>query len=106
VNEEKENKRSVLLATSLSYVVVILDTTIVNIALAKIAASLGADVAGLQWVVNAYTLTFASLLLTGGLLGDRLGALRLRARPKDPRRGARHARRRRGAARALLAHVD
>lgn len=74
MNEEKENKRSVLLATSLSYVVVILDTTIVNIALARIAASLGADVAGLQWVVNAYTLTFASLLLTGGLLGDRLGA--------------------------------
>jgi len=74
VNETNEYKKSVLLATSLSYVVVILDTTIVNIALAKIAASLGADVAGLQWVVNAYTLTFASLLLTGGLLGDRLGA--------------------------------
>ncbi len=74
MNETNEYKKSVLLATSLSYVVVILDTTIVNIALAKIAASLGADVAGLQWVVNAYTLTFASLLLTGGLLGDRLGA--------------------------------
>lgn len=74
VSEENQYKKSVLLATSLSYVVVILDTTIVNIALARIAASLGADVSGLQWVVNAYTLTFASLLLTGGLLGDRLGA--------------------------------
>lgn len=74
MNETREYKKSVLLATSLSYVVVILDTTIVNIALGKIAASLGADVVGLQWVVNAYTLTFASLLLTGGLLGDRLGA--------------------------------
>ena len=74
MSEENRSKRSVLLATSLSYVVVILDTTIVNIALVRIAASLGADVSGLQWVVNAYTLTFASLLLTGGLLGDRLGA--------------------------------
>ena len=74
MNETNEYKKSVLLATSLSYVVVILDTTIVNIALGRIAASLGADVTGLQWVVNAYTLTFASLLLTGGLLGDRLGA--------------------------------
>lgn len=62
------------MATSLSYVVVILDTTIVNIALARVAAALNTDVSGLQWVVNAYTLTFASLLLTGGLLGDRLGA--------------------------------
>jgi len=74
VNETIEYKKSVLLATSLSYVVVILDTSIVNVALARIAATLGSDVSGLQWVVNAYTLTFASLLLTGGLLGDRLGA--------------------------------
>jgi len=74
VNEKRRYERSVLLATSLSYVVVILDTTIVNIALARIAAAMNSDVAGLQWVVNAYTLTFASLLLTGGLLGDRLGA--------------------------------
>ncbi|HTH72999.1 MAG TPA: MFS transporter, partial [Trinickia sp.] len=69
VNEKRRYERSVLLATSLSYVVVILDTTIVNIALARIAAAMNSDVAGLQWVVNAYTLTFASLLLTGGLLG-------------------------------------
>lgn len=67
-------KKSIVWATSLSYVVVILDTSIVNIALARIAVALGSDVSGLQWVVNAYTLTFASLLLTGGLMGDRFGA--------------------------------
>ncbi|QGZ63149.1 MFS transporter [Paraburkholderia acidisoli] len=67
-------RRRVLWATSISYVVVILDTSIVNVALERIGANLAGGVAGLQWVVNAYTLTFASLLLSGGTLGDRLGA--------------------------------
>jgi DHA2 family methylenomycin A resistance protein-like MFS transporter len=67
-------QRAVLLATSISYVVVILDTSIVNVALAPIATSLASGLSGLQWVVNAYTLTFASLLLSGGTLGDRIGA--------------------------------
>jgi DHA2 family methylenomycin A resistance protein-like MFS transporter len=70
-------QRRVLLATSLSYVIVILDTSIVNLALQRIALDLAGGVAGLQWVLNAYTLTFASLLLTGGALGDRLGARNL-----------------------------
>lgn len=61
------------MATSLSYVIVILDTSIVNVALPPIAADLGTGLSGLQWVVNAYTLAFASLLLSGGTLGDRLG---------------------------------
>ncbi|MEM5312928.1 MFS transporter [Paraburkholderia sp. JHI869] len=69
-----EQQRRVLWATSISYVVVILDTSIVNVALERIGASLAGGVSGLQWVVNAYTLTFASLLLSGGTLGDRLGA--------------------------------
>lgn len=73
INDIVIDKRRVLLATSLSYVVVILDTSIVNVALVRIGESLGSDVAGLQWAVNAYTLTFASLLLTGGALGDRFG---------------------------------
>jgi len=67
-------QRRVLAATSISYVVVILDTSIVNVALERIAQSLATDIAGLQWIVNAYTLTFAALLLTGGALGDRWGA--------------------------------
>ena len=69
--------RHVLVATSLSYVVVVLDTSIVNVALQPISDALAADITGLQWVINAYTLAFASLLLTGGLLGDRFGAKRI-----------------------------
>ena len=64
----------VLVATSVSYVVVLLDTSIVNVALDRISTALATNIAGLQWIVNAYTLAFASLLLTGGTLGDRLGA--------------------------------
>jgi DHA2 family methylenomycin A resistance protein-like MFS transporter len=73
MNNDRQQRR-VLLATSISYVIVILDTSIVNVALERIAGGLAGSVAGLQWVVNAYTLSFASLLLSGGTLGDRLGA--------------------------------
>ena len=76
MNNDRQ-QRSVLLATSISYIIVILDTSIVNVALQRIATGLAGGVAELQWVVNAYTLTFASLLLTGGTLGDRLGARRV-----------------------------
>jgi DHA2 family methylenomycin A resistance protein-like MFS transporter len=71
------NQRRVLAATSLSYVVVLLDASIVNVALDRLSLGLATDVAGLQWVVNAYTMAFASLLLTGGTLGDRWGARRI-----------------------------
>ncbi|WP_114810375.1 MFS transporter [Paraburkholderia kururiensis] len=64
----------VLAATSISYTVVLLDASIVNVALERIGHTLGSNVAGLQWIINAYTLSFASLLMTGGTLGDRLGA--------------------------------
>ncbi len=67
----------VLAATAISYVVIILDTSIVNVALETIAKAFTIGITGLQWVVNAYTLAFASLLLTGGALGDRLGARRI-----------------------------
>ncbi|WP_269503294.1 MFS transporter [Burkholderia sp. IMCC1007] len=65
--------RRVLAATCVSYTLVLLDASIVNVALTDIAHTLGSHVAGLQWIVNAYTLAFASLLMTGGTLGDRLG---------------------------------
>jgi DHA2 family methylenomycin A resistance protein-like MFS transporter len=65
-----------LIASSLGFVLVILDVTVVNVALERIQASFGASVTGLQWVVNAYTLVFASLLLTAGALSDRFGAKR------------------------------
>jgi EmrB/QacA subfamily drug resistance transporter len=50
-----------------------LDATIVNVALPRIGRQFGASLAGLQWTVNAYTLTLAGLILLGGSLGDRFG---------------------------------
>lgn len=64
------------LAASFGFFLVQLDVTIVNVALPTIAGALGANVAGLQWVVDAYALTFAAILLTGGYIGDRFGAKR------------------------------
>ena len=61
-------------ATDLGFVLVQLDVSIVNIALAKIGADLGTTVAGLQWVVDSYALAFAALLLSAGALGDQIGA--------------------------------
>lgn len=54
-----------------------IDATVVNIALPHVGADLGADFAGLQWTVNGYTLTLASLILLGGALGDRFGRRRV-----------------------------
>lgn len=70
-------RRRVLAATSISYAVVLLDTSIVNVALDSLSTAFGTHIAGLQWVVNAYTLMFASLLLTGGTMGDRWGACKV-----------------------------
>ncbi|RYY48212.1 MAG: MFS transporter, partial [Actinomycetales bacterium] len=54
-----------------------LDGSIVNLALPAIDGDLDAGVAGLQWTVNAYTLTLAALILVGGSLGDRWGRRRV-----------------------------
>ena len=67
-------KALTLAAMSLGYVVVQLDVTIVNVAINSIGADFGGSVAELQWIVNAYTITFAAFILTAGALGDRLGA--------------------------------
>ena len=56
--------------------VVQLDVTVVNVAAKSIGTALGGGVAELQWVVNAYTISFASLILTAGATGDRIGAKR------------------------------
>jgi EmrB/QacA subfamily drug resistance transporter len=53
-----------------------LDNTVVNVALPTINGELGAGVTGLQWIVDGYVLAFASLLLTGGIIGDRFGRKR------------------------------
>jgi MFS transporter, DHA2 family, methylenomycin A resistance protein len=70
-------KALTLAAMSLGYVVVQLDVTIVNVAINSIGADFGGSVADLQWIVNAYTITFAAFILTAGALGDRLGARRV-----------------------------
>jgi MFS family permease len=68
--------RWVMLVAVLGSGLVVLDGTVVNVALSAIGQDLGASL-GLQWVVNAYTLTLAGLLLLGGALGDRYGRRRL-----------------------------
>ncbi|MDO9380254.1 MAG: MFS transporter [Nocardioidaceae bacterium] len=68
--------RWLLLATILGSSMALLDATVVNIALPDIARTLDADLAGLQWVLNGYTLALASLILVAGNLGDRLGRRR------------------------------
>src|SRR6478672_10425857 len=59
---------------------VILDISVVNVALPAIREDLGFSVVDLQWVVNAYTLTFAGFLLLGGRAADLLGHKRIVAR--------------------------
>ena len=61
----------------LAELLVVLDNTIVNVALPSIGVELRTSVSGLQWVVDAYTLTFAGLLLAFGNLGDRYGRRRV-----------------------------
>ena len=63
--------------TSLALVMVTLDNLVVTTALPVIRKDLGAGIEGLEWTVNAYTLTFAVLLLTGAALGDRFGRRRM-----------------------------
>ena len=69
--------RWILLATVLGSGLAMLDATVVNIALERIGADFGTSFAGLQWTVNAYTLTLAGLILLGGSLGDRFGRRRV-----------------------------
>ena len=69
--------RWVLLAAVLGSGLAGIDATVVNIALPAIGADLHAGFAGLQWTINAYTLTLASFILLGGSLGDRYGRRRV-----------------------------
>jgi MFS transporter, DHA2 family, methylenomycin A resistance protein len=62
-----------LVVICLGYFLVILDTMVVNVALPSIGRELHGGITGLQWVVDAYTLSFAGLLLAGGALAERLG---------------------------------
>jgi MFS family permease len=66
-----------LAAVSLALFVIMLDNTVVNVALPSIQRDLGAQLSELEWIVSGYALTFACLLLTGGKLGDLLGRRRM-----------------------------
>jgi MFS transporter, DHA2 family, multidrug resistance protein len=68
-----ERRWSALLVLCLSLVIIGMDNTILNVALPTLARDLGASVSELQWIVDAYILVFAGLLLTMGAVGDRFG---------------------------------
>ncbi|MGW0313598.1 MFS transporter [Streptomyces flavidovirens] len=65
--------RWVMLTTVLGSAMAMVDATVVNVALPRVGEDLDADLAALQWTVNAYMLTLAGLILLGGALGDRFG---------------------------------
>src|SRR5579872_6868030 len=69
--------RIVLLTTSLAVLLAQIDTSVVNLALKSIGGDLHADVSQMQWVVDAYNLIYACLLLTAGTLGDLYGRRRI-----------------------------
>ncbi|HEX4781434.1 MAG TPA: MFS transporter, partial [Usitatibacter sp.] len=71
------HRRWVLTATILGSSMAFVDSTVVNIALPALQESLSATIADVQWVVEAYSLFLAALMLTGGALGDRFGRRRI-----------------------------
>src|SRR6266545_2811015 len=73
----KSTKTWVLVLTSLASFMVALDALVVSTALSTIRRDLGASIEELEWTVNAYSLSFAVLLMTGAALGDRFGRRRL-----------------------------
>jgi EmrB/QacA subfamily drug resistance transporter len=73
---EREQRRALAVVCGI-LALTVLDTTVVSVALGSIQSREHAGVTSLQWVVDAYALTFASLMLTGGTLGDRLGRRRV-----------------------------
>src|SRR6476660_54181 len=73
----KNMTRWVVVLTAVGSLMAALDTLVVSTALSTIRLDLGASIEQLEWTVNAYTLSFAVLLMTGAALGDRLGRRRM-----------------------------
>src|SRR5947209_11575317 len=71
------SRQAVLVTMCVGYFLVLLDVTIVNVALPRIGSGLHANVSGLQWVVDGYALALASLMLAGGTVGDLRGHKRI-----------------------------
>jgi len=74
---EQNRKWWTLAAMCFALFMIMLDNTVVNVALPSIQRDLKASISSLEWTVNAYTLTFAVLLVTGGRLGDIFGRRRM-----------------------------
>src|SRR3712207_4018144 len=74
---DENRKWWTLAAMCFALFMVMLDNTVVNVALPSIQDDLGASLSALEWTVNAYTLTFGVLLVTGGRLGDIFGRRRM-----------------------------
>ena len=74
--EQATRPRRALSAALLGFFIVTFDAVVVNVALPTIGHDLRTSIAGLQWVVDGYTLLFAAFLLTAGALSDRIGARR------------------------------
>src|SRR2546421_29543 len=74
---EDNRKWWTLAAMCFALFMIMLDNTVVNVALPSIQRDLHASISSLEWTVNAYTLTFAVLLVTGGRLGDIFGRRRM-----------------------------
>jgi EmrB/QacA subfamily drug resistance transporter len=74
---EENSRWWTLAAMCFALFMIMLDNTVVNVALPSIQNDLDASIAGLEWTVNGYTLSFAVLLATGGRLGDILGRRRM-----------------------------
>ncbi|WP_235828187.1 MFS transporter [Brevibacillus migulae] len=74
---DRKAKALLLFGLSLGYFMVLLDTTVVGVALPAIHSDFGGGITELQWVVNAYTITFAALLLSTGMISDSIGAKRV-----------------------------
>jgi EmrB/QacA subfamily drug resistance transporter len=74
---EAKRKWWTLAAVSFGLFMIMLDNTVVNVALPSIQADLGADLSELQWIVTGYALSFAALMLIGGKLADAYGRRRL-----------------------------
>ena len=73
----RRNSNALLLVVCLGQFMVVLDVSIVNVALPSIKDALGFSTNGLQWVLNGYTLTFAGFLLLGGRAADLFGRRRM-----------------------------
>lgn len=73
MKQTKSEKIISLTIISMGFFLVSLDVTVVNVALSQLKQDLGISISGLQWVIDAYTLSFATLLLSAGKAGDITG---------------------------------